>query len=45
MRRNGGDALLIKDNQRLVGILTERDVLTRVLGARRRPVDGRWPSS
>ncbi len=33
MRRQGGDALLIKDGERLVGILTERDVLTRVFGA------------
>lgn len=33
MRAAGGDAALIKAGDRLVGILTERDVLTRVLGA------------
>jgi CBS domain-containing protein len=33
MRAHGGDAILIKDDGRLAGILTERDVLTRVLGA------------
>ena len=33
MRAGGGDAVLVKDGQRLVGILTERDVLTRILGA------------
>ena len=33
---HGGDAILIKDAGRLAGILTERDVLTRVLGARDR---------
>lgn len=32
MRAHGGDAILIKDAGRLAGILTERDVLTRVLG-------------
>jgi CBS domain-containing protein len=32
MRAHGGDAILIKDGTRLAGILTERDVLTRVLG-------------
>lgn len=32
MRQHGGDAILIKDGDRLAGILTERDVLTRVLG-------------
>jgi CBS domain-containing protein len=32
MRRGGGDALLIIDGGRLTGIVTERDVLTRVLG-------------
>lgn len=32
MRGAGGDAVLVCDNDRLVGILTERDVLTRVLG-------------
>ncbi len=33
MRAHGGDAILVKDDGRLAGILTERDVLTRVLGA------------
>ena len=33
MRAHGGDAILVKDGNRLAGILTERDVLTRVLGA------------
>jgi CBS domain-containing protein len=33
MREHGGDAILVKDGGRLAGILTERDVLTRVLGA------------
>jgi CBS domain-containing protein len=33
MRAHGGDAILIKDEGRLAGILTERDVLKRVLGA------------
>jgi len=37
MRAHGGDAVLIQDGGRLVGILTERDVLTRILGA---PVEG-----
>jgi CBS domain-containing protein len=32
MRERRGDALLICDGDRLVGILTERDVLLRVLG-------------
>jgi len=32
MRRHGGDAILIKDRGRVAGILTERDVLTRVFG-------------
>ncbi|MEP7360668.1 MAG: CBS domain-containing protein [Chloroflexota bacterium] len=32
MRSGGGDALLVLDNGRLAGILTERDVLTRILG-------------
>ena len=36
MRDQGGDAILIKEGGRLAGILTERDVLTRVFGA---PVD------
>lgn len=40
MRRGGGDALLIIDGGRLTGILTERDVLTRVLG---REIDGSRP--
>jgi CBS domain-containing protein len=42
MRAAGGDAVLIKDGERLVGILTERDVLTRILGA---AVDARQPVS
>jgi len=33
MRAQGGDAILVKDGNRVAGILTERDVLTRVLGA------------
>lgn len=33
MRENGGDAILVKENGRIAGILTERDVLTRVFGA------------
>ena len=33
MREHGGDALLIKEDGRVAGILTERDVLTRVFGA------------
>lgn len=33
MRDQGGDAILIKHDGRLAGILTERDVLTRVFGA------------
>jgi CBS domain-containing protein len=33
MRNQGGDAILVQDGTRLAGILTERDVLTRVLGA------------
>ncbi|MEP7158255.1 MAG: CBS domain-containing protein [Chloroflexota bacterium] len=32
MRAEGGDALLITESGRLTGILTERDVLTRILG-------------
>jgi CBS domain-containing protein len=40
MRASGGDALLVVDDDRLVGILTERDVLTRVLG---REVDENRP--
>ena len=32
MRAQGGDAVLVVDSRRLAGILTERDVLTRVLG-------------
>lgn len=42
MRTAGGDALLIVDGGRLVGILTERDVLTRILG---QGVDGSLPVS
>ena len=30
MREHGGDAVLVKDGDQLAGILTERDVLTRV---------------
>jgi CBS domain-containing protein len=33
MRRKGGDAVLVTDGSRLAGILTERDVLQRVLGS------------
>ena len=42
MRDEAGDAVLVADGRRLVGILTERDVLTRVLGSavdHSRPVD------
>jgi CBS domain-containing protein len=42
MRSAGGDAVLICEGTRLRGILTERDVLTKVLGNdvdRSRPVD------
>jgi CBS domain-containing protein len=42
MRANGGDAVLVLDGTRLAGILTERDVLMRVLGTNvdeARPVD------
>lgn len=42
MRAHGGDALLVLDDRRLVGILTERDVLNRILGKdvdESRPVD------
>jgi CBS domain-containing protein len=42
MRAAGGDPLLIVDAGRLVGIVTERDVLTRVLG---QGVDGSRPVS
>ena len=42
MRAQGGDAVLVTDGGRLVGILTERDVLTRVLGS---PVDESRPVS
>ena len=42
MRACGGDALLIIDAGRLVGIVTERDVLTRILG---QGVDGNRPVS
>ena len=34
LRANHGDAILVTDGGRLAGILTERDVLTRVLGAK-----------
>lgn len=40
MRTGGGDALLIIDAGRLAGILTERDVLTRIFG---QSVDGARP--
>ncbi len=40
MRAAGGDALLVSDDGRLTGIVTERDVLTRVLG---QDVDGHRP--
>ena len=40
MRSGGGDALLIVDGGRLAGILTERDVLTRIFG---QDVDGSLP--
>ena len=33
MRAHGGAAILIRESNRIAGILTERDVLTRVLGA------------
>lgn len=42
MRTHGGDALLVLDGIKLAGILTERDVLNRVLGKDvddTRPVD------
>ena len=42
MRSGGGEALLIVDKGRLVGILTERDVLIRILG---QDVDGTRPVS
>lgn len=42
MRAEGGDALLITEGGRLTGILTERDVLTRILG---QDVDGTRPVS
>jgi CBS domain-containing protein len=42
MRRHGGDAVLVTDGQRLAGIMTERDVLTRLLGT---DVDGSLPVS
>jgi CBS domain-containing protein len=40
MRSGGGEALLIVDAGRLVGILTERDVLNRLLG---QDIDGARP--
>jgi CBS domain-containing protein len=42
MRERGGEAILISNGRRLAGILTERDVLTRILGNevdQDRPVD------
>ena len=42
MRAGDGDAVLVRDGHRLAGILTERDVLTRILGRgidESRPVD------
>jgi len=48
MRGHGGDAVLVLDGKRLVGILTERDVLNRVLGSsadESRPVDEFMTSS
>ncbi len=33
MRAHGGDAVLVTDGRQLAGILTERDVLLRVLGS------------
>jgi CBS domain-containing protein len=33
MRSQGGDAVLVTEGGRVAGILTERDVLTRLLGA------------
>lgn len=42
MRAGEGDAVLVRDGDRLAGILTERDVLTRILGRgidESRPVD------
>jgi len=33
MRAHGGDAILVKEQGRVAGILTERDVLTRIFGA------------
>jgi CBS domain-containing protein len=42
MRNHGGDAVLVLNGRRLAGILTERDVLNRVLGNNvdeSRPVD------
>ena len=42
MRARGGDAILVADGTRLAGILTERDVLLRILGNR---VDDSQPVS
>jgi CBS domain-containing protein len=42
MRAQGGDAILVKDGNVVAGILTERDVLTRVLGT---PIDDSRPVS
>lgn len=42
MRSGGGEALLIVDSDKLIGILTERDVLIRILG---QGIDGSRPVS
>ena len=42
MRSGGGEALLIIEDDGLIGILTERDVLMRILG---RDIDGGRPVS
>ena len=42
MRAHGGDAILVTDGGRLYGILTERDVLLRILGSQ---VDDNRPVS
>lgn len=39
MRANGGEPVLITNGTRLVGVLTERDVLLKVLGSDA-PLDG-----
>ena len=44
-RRQAG-VLVVDGDGRLIGIFTERDVLTRVAGPRRdRAEDARWPRS